>query len=122
MKTLPIIHTNDTKAIVPINGVHYNVNFELIYDDRGVPVKCVFHEFSKTDKPLTVDDRKSDYIQWRGFPFFRQGQVVPTDDNGIEYSFLCVINDGWGDSGAINIFVLIVDDALVDHWMEYSCS
>lgn len=122
MKTLPIIYTDDTRAIIPINGVHYDVDFELIYDDRGVPDKCIFHKFNKTDKPLTTDQDSTDYVQWRGVPHFRQGQVIPTDDDGLEYVFLCLIDNGWGDSGTVNIFVLIKDEIMIDHYMEASCS
>ena len=122
MKILPIIYTDDTRAIVQINGTHYDIDFELHYDESCVPQSCTFHKFNKTNQPLTQDSNSANYVRWRGAPDFRQGQVIPTDDDGVEYSFLCTINNNWGDSGTVNIFVLIKDNLLIYHWVEASCS
>lgn len=64
-------------------------------------------------------------MQWGGYPKFRQDASIPCSDAGIPYDFLCMVDNGWGDSGTCNIFVLVRQGQLAyeveDLYMEYSC-
>jgi hypothetical protein len=104
-------------------GEPYSVWFDIIYDDHGIPSHCKLLEFSPTTQPLSED--RGSYVQWGGWPKFRQDSINPYSNDGRPYDFLCMVDNGWGDSGTCNIFVLVkqgqIGYEIEDLFMEYSC-
>ena len=46
----------------------------------------------------------------------------PCSDDGLPYTYICTIENDWGDMGNGNIFALIRDFKVEDVWVEASCS
>ena len=120
--------TDEPKAAILLGGMHYFIDFEIIYDDRGIPDKCKIIQFYKTSQELTVEPNHKKfrpYIKWGGSPDFRQDEYYPVSDDDRPYTFLCMVDNGWGDSGTCNIFILtrLGESGLEieDVYMEASC-
>jgi hypothetical protein len=123
MKLRTSIWTDDCEAIIPFRDQAYSVKFDIIYDELGCPEKCNLLEFLPAKDQISKS--KGDYVQWGGWPKFRQESVKPYSDDGRPYDFLCMVDNGWGDSGTCNIFVLVkqgqIGYEVEDLFMEYSC-
>lgn len=123
MKLLLPIWTDDCEATILFRGEPYFVKFEIVYDDHGVPHRCDLLRFCPAQLPL--DEDRGNYVQWGGYPHFKQCEVMPFADDGRPYDFLCMVDNGWGDSGTCNIFVLVRQGQtgyeVEDLYMEYSC-
>lgn len=123
MKLVRSIWTDECRAVILFRGEPYSVWFDIVYDDHGIPSHCKLLEFCPTYGSLTED--KGGYVQWGGYPKFRQDASIPCSDDGIPYDFLCMVDNGWGDSGTCNIFILVHKGELgwevEDLYMEYSC-
>lgn len=126
MKLIRPVWTNNCEAVILFRGEPYLVKFNIVYDDNSVPCYCHLQEFWPTKEPLDVDDSRGGYVQWGGCPDFRQDDAIPYSDDYRPYDFLCMVDNGWGDSGTCNIFVLVKQGQIryevEDLYMEYSCS
>lgn len=130
MKFFKPIYTEDYKAVIPYLGDKYSVEIELIYNDYGMPTDCKILEFKRVseDTPLTKSnfERNSwSLVKWGGSPRFIQDEYYPMTDYDVPYDFLCTVEDGWGDSGNCNVFILTepYEDGMmvVDVFVEASC-
>jgi hypothetical protein len=123
LKLVRSIWTNDCEASILFRGEPYFVKFDIVYDDHAIPSRCDLLEFCPTKQPL--DEDRGSYVQWGGYPHFKQDTAIPYSDDGIPYDFLCMVDNGWGDSGTCNIFILVRKGELgyevEDLYMEYSC-
>ena len=120
------ITTNESEAVLTLFGKRYAIAFDLEYSDEGYPTAVRFTKFEPTDQPETVTDERSNRCHWRSHPRFLQWDVAPWSADGRPYLCLCAIEDGWGDSGTVNIFVLFADPAdpsagIEDVYVEASC-
>jgi hypothetical protein len=124
LKLVRPVWTTDCEANIIFRGEVYFVKFDIVYDDYGVPSRCNLLEFSPTVGIPNKD--YGHYVQWGGWPRFRQESIKPYSDDGRPYDFLCMVDNGWGDSGTCNIFILVRKGELgyevEDLYMEYSCS
>jgi hypothetical protein len=115
--------SDDCEAAILFRGEPYFVKFDIVYNDQGIPKTCKILEFCPTKQEL--DGSRGHYVQWGGWPNFRQDSVKPYSDDGRPYDFLCMVDNGWGDSGTCNIFVLVKQGQMgyevEDLYMEYSC-
>lgn len=123
LKLIRPIWTNDCEAIILFRGEPYSVKFDIVYDDHGIPSRCKLLELQPTDQSLSED--RGNYVQWGGYPDFKQDTAIPYSDDDRPYDFLCMVDNGWGDSGTCNIFILVRKGELgyevEDLYMEYSC-
>lgn len=132
MKLIKPIFTNDYQVVISLQDKYglcpYFIEIEIKHDDSGFPYKCEIVEFCPTKLPL--DETRSDiswdwYIKWGGYPNFIHGEAIPVSDDGIPYTYLCTVENGWGDSGNCNIFLLLKDGLfglkIDDVYMEASC-
>lgn len=58
--------------------------------------------------------------------YLQKKYALPYSDDDRPYDFLCMVDNGWGDSGTCNIFILVrkceLGYEVEDLYMEYSCS
>ena len=123
MKNLEPLTTDNTTAIIELGGLTYRVSIEVDYSD-GVP-SAVSAGLEIVSLPLT-EKVPGGWVEWLGYPKFRQGPVYPHSDDGRPYTFICSVDDCWGDMGTANIFFLFKKNCLPfeieDVYMEASCS
>ena len=128
MKLKQPIFTDDLSAVIDIDGSPVDIELELEYDNDGIPSRIKVIRFEDTNKPLTVEKPRSDYVKWGGYPDFKQSEVIPVSDDGREYKYLCTVYNNWGDMGTCNIFILReiscdqVINVIEDIYLEASCS
>lgn len=114
------IHTNEPQVVMFLNGRKYKVKIEIKYDDDAIPVDAEV-DMKPCNEPLTPSSSKKEYYKFGGFPRFIQNVFEPVTDDGVPYTYLCTIENNWGDCGNCNIFVLIKDDVVEDVFIEASC-
>jgi hypothetical protein len=129
MKFQKPIYTNKNEAIIPINGQNYFVQIDIVFDENGVPDVCLVENFRKTDLPETYSSSHTRYycVKWGGYPHFIQNEYVPLSDDFRPYTYICTVDNRWGDAGNCNIFFLFKDVnspnlEIEDVFMEASCS
>jgi hypothetical protein len=125
------IYTNEPNVVMYLNGVKCKVSVEIIYDDYetpGMPINAKVN-IEPTEEPLTVgikrmayQCRQPAYYKFGGFPVFLQMVSEPCSDDGLPYTYICTIENDWGDMGNGNIFALIRDFKVEDVYVEASCS
>jgi hypothetical protein len=137
MKNTSSIYTNEPNVVMFLNGVKCKVSVNIIYDDYhspGMPIDAKI-SIERTDEPLTVgiqpanngwSNRHTADYKFGGYPFFLQNVVEPCSNDGLPYTYICTIQNNWGDLGNGNVFALIrnfdVDKiAIEDVFVEASC-
>lgn len=122
MRFCPIIHTWETEAVIFYKGQNYFVELDC---SDCLRVKVV--SFKSTDAELTkgLTHTRVYFIKWGGAPRFLQGDRWPMSEEGIPYDYLCTVENEWGDSGNLNVFILTekVGDCyyISDVYTEASC-
>lgn len=76
-----------------------------------------------TEEPPTVSSNKrGEYYKFGGYPRFIQNEYCPCAAEDMKpYTYICTIENGWGDCGNGNIFALIRDGVVEDVLVEASC-
>lgn len=151
MKFAPVIYTQVNRsviggvltdvgeAVINYKGRRYAVRVEVRINDDGTPEGCDVQFAIEDSAPLTDDQIgmiKGSYAKWGGSPRFLQNELWPMSDAGIQYDYLCTIENEWGDAGNCNIFILtecniplngleqantVPSYRIVDSFMEASC-
>ena len=125
MKSLSSIYTDSPNVVMYLNGLKYKVSIDVEYCESSAMPTDAKVEIERTDEELTKSSGNcSDYYKFGGFPIFIQNSVEPMADNGKPYTYICTINNDWGDMGNANIFALISDsgEEIEDVFVEASCS
>jgi hypothetical protein len=118
------IHSNSPTVVMFLNGTKYKVEVDVTYDDYcAMPVDAVV-KIERTDEALNLSGKHNDYYKFGGYPIFIQTPREPIGENGKPYTYICTIQNNWGDMGNANIFALISDcgDKIEDVYVEASCS
>lgn len=120
------IHTNDQSVVMYVLGHKCRVTVDVDYDEYcNMPTNAKV-SLELTDEDLTVSESRKQYYKFGGYPVFVQSPICPVSAEGIPYTYICTINNNWGDMGNGNVFalikyrrsILVVDDVFV----EASCS
>jgi len=128
VKFLPITWTDECEGMFCYRGMVFNLKFEIIYDENGVPIKAEIDYCCNTHMSVEMNGDRGSYVKWGGYPHFKQGEVVPISDDGRKYEYICTVDNGWGDSGTCNLFILFSKNEvwpgpeIEDVYLEYSCS
>lgn len=123
MKFCPVVYTWETEAVIFYKGHNYFVELDICADTLKVKVAS----FNATDAKLTegLISTRGYFVKWGGAPRFLQGDRWPMSEEGIPYDYLCTVENEWGDSGNLNVFILTekVDDCytISDVYTEASC-
>lgn len=125
MKTPSSIYTDSPSVVMYLNGFKYKVSIDVEYDEHSAMPTDAKIDIVRTDEELTKSSSKTNnYYKFGGYPIFIQTPVEPMTDSGKPYTYICTINNNWGDMGNANIFALISDsdDNIEDVYVEASCS
>lgn len=120
MKFAPVIHTpvrrftiderltDVSEAVIDYKGRRYAVRVEVRIND-DTPEGCDV-QFVMNDSASLTEDQigtiKGSHAKWGGSPRFLQNEFWPVSNAGIQYDYLCTIDNEWGDFGNCNIFIL----------------
>lgn len=124
MKFGSAIFTNSPKVVMYLNGVKYKVEVDVEYDDYcAMPIDAIV-KIERTDEALSLSGKHNEYYKFGGYPIFIQSSYEPIGENGKPYTYICTIQNDWGDMGNANIFALISDcgEKIEDVFVEASCS
>ena len=101
------INSAEPTVVMFINGFRCRVSVNVKYDDHtAMPISAKV-EIKPTHEQLTKSSAREEYYKFGGWPEFVQFPVEPASEDGMPYTFICTINNSWGDSGNANIFALI---------------
>lgn len=124
MKSPSSIYTDSSTVVMYLNGLKYKVSIDVKYDEHSAMPIDAKVDLVCTEEELTKSSGKtSNYYKFGGYPNFIQTPVEPMSDYGKPYTYICTINNDWGDCGNANIFALISDsgDNVEDVYVEASC-
>ena len=125
MKSPSSIYANYPSVVMYLNGLKYKVSIDVKYEEySAMPVDAKV-EIERTEAELTKSSgNRNDYYKFGGFPIFIQNPVEPMAENGKPYTYICTVQNDWGDMGNANVFVLIDDsgETIEDVYVESSCS
>lgn len=119
------VFTNHPSAIMFINGVKCRVDVEIKFADGGMPVDANIQiEAVNASEPMKSNAvaRRNTFYKFGGWPDFIQNPCEPVAEDGTPYTYICTVNNNWGDCGNGNVFALIRDGFKVeDVYVEASC-
>lgn len=122
MKLSTEIWTDESDVVMYVNGVKCKIEIEPQHNSQTGIIDRVNIKINKTEEDLTKEGRSGYYYKWGGWPIFRQQSVIPASDDNKPYTYICTINNDWGDMGNVNVFVLIDENFCVkDIFIETSC-
>ncbi len=121
--------TNEPEIVMHFHGKKCKIRVECDFDDEYFAygrVEDAKVTVVETDEPLTsITNNRAAYV-WGWCPIFRQDTAYPVSDDGRPYTFICTIDNSWGDSGTNNVFALINMSStgyeVEDVYVESSCS
>ena len=110
------------RAVVSIRGRNYRVEIDLQHEnERDWDYGRSRVTLTPTDSPATAPDGGGDY-RFFGQPRWVQGRYFPGDARGGACRHLVTVENGWGDSGNVNILVGLDPDGIPEvGYIEASC-
>lgn len=129
-------YTNCTTAVIFVNGKKCRVTISDIeledYSSMPIDAKVKIEPVGDLEQIDVNPDptrprpifggRRKPYLKFGGWPDFIQNECEPVAEDGTPYTYICTINNDWGDSGNGNVFALIRDNFFVeDVYIEASC-
>ena len=124
-------YTNRYTAIIFINGKKCRVTISDIeledYSSMPIDAKVKIEPVGDSEQIDVNQDsdyngRRKPYFKFGGWPDFIQNECEPVAEDGTPYTYICTINNDWGDCGNGNVFALIRDNFFVeDVYIEASC-
>lgn len=122
------IYSDSPSVVMYVNGVKCQVTVDIEHDeDSGMPIHAKVEILFEGFRPLTPSGKSNCYYKFGGWPEFTQLPIEPMAEDGTPYTYICSVNNNWGDMGNANVFALVRYDAVncwvfvEDVYVEASC-
>lgn len=118
------ILTDDSEVVMWLNNKKCKVSVEIEYDEHSSMPLDAKLDIVFTDEPLTKS-KAAGYYRFGPFPDFTQSACWPVSAEFKPYTFICTVDNSWGDMGNGNVFALLEETetgyAVLDVFVEASC-